>query len=76
MKTDIEKAVELANSGDWDQAHRIVQQMQDKTSYWLHANLHREEGDKNNAQYWYSRAGKPFSEESLQAEREQILASL
>jgi len=44
--------------------------MLDKTNdgSWVHAYLHRKEGDRDNAAYWYSRAGKPFCEESLQEE--------
>ncbi len=76
MTTEIQKAVTLANNGNWDEAHQIVQKLHDRTAFWLHANLHREEGDNNNAQYWYTRADQPFSTESLQVERQHILASL
>jgi len=76
MKAEIQRAVTLANNGNWDEAHRIVQDMHDATAFWLHANLHREEGDNANAQYWYSRAQQPFSKESLQEERQHIVASL
>jgi hypothetical protein len=76
MQKQIAKAIELANEGNWDQAHRIVQKMEDQTAYWLHANLHREEGDHGNAQYWYSRAEQPFSKKTFEAERADILTSL
>ncbi len=76
MKSEIQRAVTLANNGNWDKAHQIVQVMNDATAYWLHANLHREEGDHNNAQYWYTRAQQPFSKESLLEERQRIVASL
>ena len=54
--------------GDWDTAHRIVQDASDADSAWVHAYLHRKEGDLWNAGYWYSRAGRvkasgPLAEE-------------
>jgi hypothetical protein len=54
--------------GDWARAHSSA--MLDKSSEgsWVHAYLHRKEGDRDNAGYWYSRAQKPFCEESLQNE--------
>jgi len=69
-------AIEEANAGRWDQAHSIVQKIEHPLAYWIHANLHREEGDSSNAQYWYSRAGKPFATVSLLQEREQIFAAI
>jgi hypothetical protein len=47
-------------NGDWDSAHRIVQQMSDTNAMWIHAYLHRKEPDEANARYWYNRAGKAF----------------
>lgn len=44
--------------GDWDKAHQIVQEEDDADSAWVHAYLHRKEGDAANALYWYVRAGK------------------
>ena len=46
--------------GDWDQSHRIVQDIETATASWIHAYLHRREGDESNARYWYSRAGRSF----------------
>ena len=46
--------------GDWDTAHRIVQNMSDVHAEWIHAFLHREEGDEWNSKYWYNRCGRPF----------------
>lgn len=43
---------------DWDLAHQIVQRIENQKAYWVHAYLHRVEGDLSNARYWYSRAGK------------------
>lgn len=47
-------------NGDWDTAHRIVQQMSDTHAMWIHAYLHRKEPDISNARYWYRSAGKPY----------------
>jgi len=60
------KAVDLALSGEWNAAHQIVQQYEDTTAAWIHAVLHKIEGDQDNSQYWYRRAGKleHFSDES------------
>jgi hypothetical protein len=53
------KAIELALEGQWDAAHRIVQQYDaDPTAAWIHAVLHKIEGDLDNSRYWYRRAGK------------------
>ena len=63
--------------GDWDTAHRIVQQMPDTTAMWVHAYLHRKEPDISNAKYWYRKAGKPYpGEMSFEAEAAAILAAL
>ena len=44
--------------GDWNKAHTIIQDIEDKNASWIHAYLHRKEGDTGNADYWYSCAGK------------------
>jgi Tfp pilus assembly protein PilF len=44
--------------GDWEKAHTIIQDIEDKDAAWIHAYLHRKEGDNWNADYWYRRAGK------------------
>ena len=54
--------------GDWTRAHESAQQDEGPEGSWVHAYLHRKEGDQNNAEYWYSRAGKPVCRESLDAE--------
>ena len=47
--------------GDWDKAHECAQAQEDAAGCWVHAYLHRKEGDASNAGYWYRRAGtKPF----------------
>jgi hypothetical protein len=49
--------------GDWARAHLCVQQAKGNDGSWVHAYLHRKEGDRANATGWYSRAGKPFCEQ-------------
>ena len=62
--------------GDWDQAHEIANGVDDKNGAWVHAYLHRKEGDLGNAGYWYGRAGQPMATDSLEAERDRIVTSL
>jgi hypothetical protein len=54
--------------GDWDLAHQQVDQLSDRESAWVHAYLHRKEGDTGNADYWYRRAGQRRPAVSLQEE--------
>lgn len=61
---------------DWKAAHDLVDTAIDRDSKWVHAHLHRVEGDQWNAGYWYRQAGKPVSNEPLEMEREAILKSL
>jgi hypothetical protein len=62
--------------GDWDTAHRIAQDVEDETGAWVHAYLHRKEGDLANAAYWYRRAGQPVATDNLDAEWSRIVAAL
>ena len=62
--------------GDWDAAHTLAQDIDDVKGAWVHAYLHRKEGDEGNAGYWYRRAGRPHSRASLEAEWDEIAASL
>src|SRR5438876_8034961 len=54
--------------GDWTRAHESAQQDEGRDGSWVHAYLHRKEGDQGNAAYWYGRAGKPVCREPLDAE--------
>ena len=65
-----------AAKGDWDQAHRIVQDEPSADAAWVHAYLHRVEGDPGNAGYWYRRAGKPAAGGALETEWEAIASAL
>jgi len=62
--------------GDWDEAHRVAQDIDDKSGAWVHAYLHRKEGDPGNAAYWYRRAGQPVATDPLEAEWERIATAL
>jgi hypothetical protein len=53
---------------DWTRAHESAQQDEGTEGSWVHAYLHRKEGDQGNADYWYGRAGKPVCREPLDAE--------
>jgi hypothetical protein len=56
---DLAEALSRAERGDWKGAHEIVQcDEQDPVACWIHAVLHRQEGDLMNARYWYARCGK------------------
>ena len=59
MENDLLQAIDLALAGQWNAAHGIVQQYEaDSTAAWIHAVLHKIEGDQGNSRYWYRRAGK------------------
>ena len=66
--TPCQKALYWDKQGDWDRAHQIVQEINTSDAAWVHAYLHRKEGDKWNANYWYSRANKTFFNNSLEEE--------
>ncbi len=67
------QAMWWAKKGDWEEAHSIAQDVHDSDGYWVHAYLHRVEGDLGNAEYWYARAGKPVkTREDLKEEWEQM----
>jgi hypothetical protein len=54
--------------GNWNEAHELAQKDGESSGDWVHAYLHRKEGDASNAQYWYVRAGKPVYRGSLEDE--------
>ena len=61
---------------NWDKAHRLAQGQDDEAGAWVHAYLHRVEGQNANAGYWYERAGKPHSSAPLNEEWEEIVSAL
>ena len=58
--SSLSKAVDLLARGQWDEAHRIVQDDSSLEAAWLHGIVHTLEGDLGNARYWYGVAGRPF----------------
>ena len=62
--------------GDWQTAHARAQAQDDQIGAWVHAYLHRKEGDQSNAAYWYRRADKPVANVSLPEEWEAIAVAL
>lgn len=65
-------ALNLARAGNWDEAHRIVQDHEDELACLIHAWLHRQEGDDGNAGYWYRRAGATFPANTLDEEWQRL----
>lgn len=61
--------------GDWEKAHAQVDQLKDKHSAWVHAYLHRKEGDVWNADYWYTKANKKRPSISLEEEWEYLVSA-
>jgi hypothetical protein len=62
--------------GDWEAAHKIVQAQDTSDAAWVHAYLHRKEGDAANAGYWYRRAKHPVSDAALEVEWRNIVSAL
>lgn len=69
-------ALWLEAKGEWEASHKQVQDADTQDAAWVHAYLHRKEGDDSNARYWYNRAGQDFPEQSLDEEWETLAASL
>ena len=65
-----------AQKGDWDKAHKIVMDEGGRDAAWVHAHLHRVEGDTGNAAYWYRQAKKPVTAGAHAAEWKAIAAAL
>lgn len=70
------RALDLCAAGEWDAAHAIVQDEASREAAWVHAHLHRVEGDPSNAAYWYARAARPVCQEAFDVERAAITAAL
>jgi len=62
--------------GDWDRAHNVAQDVDDRDGSWVHAYLHRKEGDLGNAGYWYRQACRPVATNSLSDEWSGIVSTL
>ncbi|MEO8417183.1 MAG: hypothetical protein ABI475_00455 [Methylophilaceae bacterium] len=61
-KDDLKLAVTAALGGDWNQAHLIAQESDDRIGHWIHAVLHKIENDESNSRYWYARAHKDYED--------------
>jgi hypothetical protein len=75
-KCTLMEAIDLAIAEEWDRAHQIVQDLNSKEAAWIHAVLHRIEGDNSNAAYWYRQAGRKVSTLQPNEELDQIKRSL
>jgi len=70
------EALWLDAHGEWDAAHRVAQDVDTPDGSWVHAYLHRREGDRSNARYWYRRAGRPEATDALTAEWDRLAQHL
>jgi hypothetical protein len=62
--------------GNWQTAHEIIQDIETECGNWIHAYLHRKEGDEFNARYWYAKANRKFPTSSLSEEWDAIVTYL
>lgn len=62
--------------GDWNKSHEIIQDIDDSNAAWIHAYLHRKEGDISNADYWYRRAGRKRKDISLEEEWNDLVGAM
>ena len=69
-------ALWYAGKGDWERAHNIAQDIPGREGSWVHAYLHRVEGDLGNANYWYNRAGRTMPAVTLEQEWEEIALTI
>ncbi len=78
MNSELIRAIDLALDNQWEAAHNIVQQYDsDRTASWIHAVLHKIEGDRGNSLYWYARAGKTdFADHEPTVELREIRAEI
>ena len=74
--SDLLRALWWERKGAWSRAHEIAQDIESSDAAWVHAYLHRREGDLSNAGYWYRQAGKPVRRGDLDTEWREIAAAL
>lgn len=70
---DALKALWFDATGDWESSHNIAQDMHTQIGSWIHAYLHRKEGDRFNAGYWYRQTGRSYPELSLEEELQEMV---
>ncbi len=73
VKSGIHEALLLAEKGDWEGCHAIVEQLNTESAAHIHAYLHRVEGDQWNAAYWYKKAQKPICKDDIKTELAQLI---
>ena len=71
--TNLELAMWHAMNDNWNSAHHTAQSIKNELGAWIHAYLHRIEGDVKNANYWYKRANRSPSQNTLKDEAEEII---
>lgn len=72
-RKQLQQAILLAQDNQWEASHNLVQQDNDHPlACWIHAVLHRIEGDLRNAAYWYGRAGREVRDGDTMAELQEI----
>ncbi|QFU09719.1 hypothetical protein PARPLA_00718 [Rhodobacteraceae bacterium THAF1] len=76
MKETMKEALDALEAGQWDRAHELAQADPSAEAAWVHAHLHRIEGDESNALYWYARAGRDPFTGSLKEERAALRSAL
>jgi len=76
MNRKLINALELAKDGKWDQAHKIVQEIENSQAFRIHAYLHRKEGDIGNANYWYRRANSTMPDKTSEEEWQMLWQEL
>ncbi|HSR02416.1 MAG TPA: hypothetical protein VLM20_06430 [Methylophilaceae bacterium] len=69
----LRQAVQLALDGEWDAPHKIVQEFSDHYANWIHAVLHKIEGDEWNSKYWYQRTNGQQYENYAEPEDELLV---
>jgi hypothetical protein len=69
-------ALWYAGKGDWNQGHDIAQDIPTREGSWVHAYLHRVEGDDGNARYWYNLAGRKMPAQTFEEEWEEIVRAM
>jgi hypothetical protein len=74
--SELLKALWYDAKGNWNRAHEVAQEVNTEDGAWVHAYLHRKEGDASNAAYWYYRAHQKLPAVSLETEWETIVKSL
>lgn len=71
--TEALKSLWFDAKGDWETSHSIAQDIHSELGSWIHAYLHRKEGDEWNSGYWYRQANKPFSKLTLDEELRELV---